>query len=154
MIIAHSANSGFSPGEDSMGKRQILVVDDETAIRDIFENALGQAGYPVVLAGSAEEALEVLKKTNIHIMFIDLKLPGMSGIELCEEIRKTNHVPIIYAMTGNVGLFELSDCRRNGFDDHFPKPFSVKLIVKLAEDASERLERWADQGSLILPTLR
>ena len=137
-----------------MGKREILVVDDETTIRDIFKHALGEAGYPVVLASSAEEALKILKETNIHVMFVDLKLPGRSGTELCEEIRRNSHVPIIYAMTGNIDLFDLSDCRRIGFDDHFPKPFSIRLILKLAKQASEKLERWSSQGSLLLPILK
>lgn len=137
-----------------MEKREILVVEDETGIRDIFEEVLSKAGYVVVSAGSAEAALKILKQKNIHVMFLDIKLPGMNGMGLCREIRKHNHVAIIFAMTGHVGLFELSDCREAGFDDYFAKPINVEFILKVACDAFEKLERWAKEGSLLLPILK
>ncbi len=142
------------PWEASMDERQILVLDDEPAIRDVFDEALSNAGYTVVQAARAEEALGILKQKNIHVMFVDIRLPGMSGLEFCTEIRKHNPVAIIYAMTGYVELFELSDCRQIGFDDYLHKPVRVKLMLRLAEDAFEKLERWSEEGSPLLPVLK
>jgi len=123
-------------------EKKILVVDDEEVIRNMLQEFLSKNGYEVRLAESAEVALDILKKESLMVMFLDLKLPGISGIELCKKIRKDNDVGIIYAFTGYTDLFGLIDCRRAGFDDFFTKPVKLELILQAAQDAFEKLERW------------
>ena len=125
-----------------MSEKKILVVDDEVAITDLFEQAFSRAGYLVRSAESAEKAMEVLKQDNIHVMFLDLNLPGMNGVELCERLRKNRPMDIIYAVTGYSSLFELADCLEAGFDDYFQKPVELKTLLKAAQDAFEKIERW------------
>jgi DNA-binding response OmpR family regulator len=127
---------------DIVMNNKILVVDDEEAIRNLLERAFTKAGYTVHSAENGEEALEILKQENIQVMFLDLKLPGMSGVELCTKIRKDKPIALIYAMTAYTSLFELADCRDAGFDDYFTKPFELKILFKAAEDAFEKIERW------------
>lgn len=79
------------------------------------------------------------------MIFLDLNLPGMDGMEFCKKIRRENHVGLIYAITGFVDLYSLIVCRNAGFDDFFAKPFSLEAILKAAEDAFEKLERWKIQ---------
>ncbi|MDD5712614.1 MAG: response regulator, partial [Smithellaceae bacterium] len=122
--------------------KKILVVDDDLSVSDLFEEALGDAGYEVHLAESAEQALDILRRENIDVIFLDLKLFGMNGIELCRQIRLTKPVSIIYAMTGWAALFAIEECREAGFDDYFVKPVPLETIFKAAEDAFEKLERW------------
>jgi len=126
---------------DGMQKK-ILVVDDEKMIRDMLEKALNREGYEVICAESAEEALEVLKKTTAQVMFLDLKLPGMNGLDLCREIRELYPLSIAYAITGYASLFELSDCRKAGFEGYFTKPFDLKALFETANDAFEKIKRW------------
>ena len=125
-----------------MVEKKILVVDDEASIRKMLKKAFTKAGYSVVLAESAEQALENLKDDPIQVMFFDLKLPGMSGINLCRIIRKENPIACIYSMTGFNSLFELADCRDAGFDDYFLKPIDLDIFLKTAEDAFEKIARW------------
>ena len=122
--------------------RKILVVDDEKSIRDLFSSAFSDAGYEVHLAENGEAALDVLGCEEIELIFLDLKLFGMNGIELCRQIRKTKPVAIIYAITGWSGLFEIEECREAGFDDYFQKPVSLERLLKSVEDAFEKLDRW------------
>lgn len=124
--------------------RIILFVDDEAAIRNIFEQAFSQKGYVVRLSESAEEALEILKQDNINVMFLDLNLPEMNGVELCKQIRKTNPMAIIYAVTGYASLFEVVDCRDAGFDDYFTKPVNLEILLKAGQDAFEKIDRWIE----------
>ena len=131
----------ISAGSSTM-ENKILVVDDEKAICDMLERAFTKAGYTVRCAGSGEEAVGVLKQENIQVMFLDLKLPEMSGVDLCRQIRKDKPIAIIYAITGYTSLFELADCREVGFDDYFTKPVELKVLLKAAEDAFEKLDRW------------
>jgi CheY-like chemotaxis protein len=125
-----------------MTNRKILIVDDEAAIRAMFERAFGKGGYTLRTAASGEEALEILKQENIQVMFLDLKLPGMTGVDLCKKIRRDKPIAIIYAVTGYTSLFELANCRDAGFDDYFTKPVDLELIYKATQDAFEKLNRW------------
>lgn len=122
--------------------KKVLVVDDEKSIRELMETAFTRFGYVVRTGESAEEALEILKDEKILVMFLDLKLPGMSGVDLCRKIRNDYPLAIVMAVTGYASLFELSDCREAGFDDYFLKPVKISLLVNAAEKAFERLERW------------
>jgi len=122
--------------------KKILVVDDEAPIRKLLQTAFTKSGYEIVTAESAEDALEILKKQKIMVMFIDLKLPGMNGIELCRHIRKDNPLACLYSMTGYSSLFDLADCRDAGFDDYFLKPIDMGILMKTANDAFEKIERW------------
>lgn len=126
-------------------ENRILVVDDEAAIRDAFRKAFSSGGFSVRCAESAEDALEALKEENIQVMFVDLNLPKMSGVDLCRRIRKDKPIAVVHAVTGYASLFELADCRDAGFDDYFTKPVGLKALLKAAGDAFEKMRRWKQQ---------
>jgi DNA-binding response OmpR family regulator len=128
-------------GEERM-KRFCLIVDDEESMRQMLAEILAGPEWKVRTAASAEEAMKVLDETKIDLIFLDLKLFGLNGIELCRLIRQKNPVPVIYAVTGWAGLFELSECREAGFDDFFTKPVDIDLLAKAAREAYEKLQRW------------
>ena len=119
-----------------------MIVDDEVSIRDLFQSAFSDAGYSVYMAENGEQALQILTQDDIDLIFLDLKLFGMNGIELCRQIKKDKPVSIIYAITGWTGLFEVEECREAGFDDYFTKPFQLNVLFKAVEDAFEKLDRW------------
>ncbi len=123
--------------------RLILVIDDEKSIRDLFESALSDIGCEVYQAANGEEALDILsRKKEIELIFIDLRLFGANGIDLCRQIRKTKSLAIINAITGWSGLFEIEECREAGFDDYFKKPVSLDTLFKAVNEAFEKLDRW------------
>jgi DNA-binding response OmpR family regulator len=123
-----------------MSERKILIVDDEASIREMLEMAFGKAGYLVRLAIGAEEALGILRKEYIPVMFIDLGLEKMNGFELCENIRKINPKAIIYALTGYAGIFGPQKMFEAGFDDYFAKPISLKDIYLAVKKSFIKLE--------------
>lgn len=124
---------------------KILIVDDEDSVRDAMKALFEDAGYEVVTAAGAHEALEILKSATIQIIFSDLMMPEMNGVELCREIRSFNPIACIFAMTGYRGLFDLVKCRSAGFDDYFQKPVALDLLVETANLAAARLKRWTGQ---------
>ena len=126
----------------NMNNKTILIVDDEDQIRDAFKRAFERVGYTTHAAESAEEALNMLKTHNIQVMYLDLELPGMNGLDLCRKIRKDQPISIIYAITGYASIFELRDCREAGFDDYFTKPVELKVLRQTAAEAFEKLSRW------------
>lgn len=125
-----------------MKQREILVVDDEEVIRDLLDVHFSEQGYSVYCASSGEDALKILKEKTIEVIFLDLQLPGINGLEVCKKIRDDIPHACIFAITGFTSVFDLLKCRAVGFDDYFPKPFDVELLDKTIESAFERLDRW------------
>ncbi|MBI2002397.1 MAG: response regulator [candidate division NC10 bacterium] len=76
--------------------KTILVVDDEEAIRLLYREELSDAGYQVRVAANASEALRMMQQARPDLMTIDIKMPGMDGIELLRKVRETDRdLPII-----------------------------------------------------------
>jgi DNA-binding response OmpR family regulator len=124
-----------------MSKR-ILVVDDEPSMLDFMETVLEDAGYEVFLADGADRALDIFSHQEISIVFLDLRLFGVNGMELCRQMRHNKPITILYAMTGWSGLFDIEECREAGFDDYFSKPLRIEVVIKAIEAAFEKRNRW------------
>ena len=122
--------------------KKVLVVDDEDMIRNLMEETLTEVGFSVYTASTGEEALKLLVKENIEIIFLDLMLPGMDGINLCKLLKKNKPTSCIHAITGYKSTFDLITCLEAGFDDYFPKPFDLAIITKAAQDAADKIDRW------------
>lgn len=123
-----------------MNDRKILVVDDEETIRDLFKHVFESAGFETYTAEGGEEALAILRKVDINVMFLDLNMPGMNGIELCKEIRKTKPDAFLYAVTGFSNIFEAPECLAAGFNDYFFKPAQIKSLINTAQESFDKLE--------------
>ncbi len=123
-------------------KGKILIVDDELSVRELFSGVFTDDGYDVIAAEDGNSALDILRRDNIDVIFLDLKLFGMNGIELCRQIRKTKPVSMIFAITGWGPLFEIEECREAGFDDYFEKPLDMEMLLGVVADSFKKLERW------------
>jgi CheY-like chemotaxis protein len=76
--------------------KRILVVDDDEAVRQLYAEELAEAGYAVEVAGSGTEALAAVRAGRPDLVTIDLKMPGMDGIELLGQVRQLHHdLPIV-----------------------------------------------------------
>ena len=106
----------------------ILVVDDEKEIADLIEIYLVSDGYKVFKAENAARGLEILEKEEIHLVLLDIMMPGMDGFACCRELRRTSSVPIIFLTAKDEEVdkvvgFEL------GADDYVVKPFKPRELV-------------------------
>ncbi len=122
----------------------VLVVDDEEAVFYVISEILTMAGFKVHCAENGKKALEILANEEIHLFFLDLRLPLMSGLDLCREIRKKNSTDFICAMTGYTHEFSIVQCRQAGFDEYITKPFKNSIIVDIAKYGAERIARWEE----------
>lgn len=120
----------------------VLVVDDEPSMLDFMDTVLKDAGYEVFLADGAERALAIFADREVSLVFLDLRLFGVNGMELCRQMRQKKPLTILYAMTGWSGLFDIEECREAGFDDYFAKPLKIEVILNAVETAFEKRHRW------------
>ncbi len=135
---------------DNYMEKRILIVDDEPIIREMLQEVFQGAGYEVTTAETAEKAISILQEQSILVMYLDLKLPGMSGVELCEHIRIQNPLAIIHAITGYTDFFGLLECRKAGFEDFFQKPVDIHVLLDSVRRAFQKLERWrVDEYNLL-----
>jgi DNA-binding response OmpR family regulator len=123
-------------------EKKILVVDDEVSILDMIKEFFDSAGFTVFTAENAEDALKIIKNETVLVMFLDIGLPDMSGVELCKKIRIEDQFSVINALTGYSNIYGLLECRAAGFDDFFVKPVKLDVLLKAAQNSFEKLERW------------
>ena len=108
-------------------KEKILIVDDESNIRQILETRLTIRGYTVIAAANGEEAISLFQKEQPDLIILDIMIPKIDGYTVCTELRKKSNVPIIIL----TALGDVSDRVMGlefGADDYVIKPFSPKEL--------------------------
>ena len=116
----------------------ILVVDDESEIADLVEIYLVSDGYTVRKASSAEEGLRIIEEEDIHLVLLDIMMPGMDGIQMCKKIRETSNVPIIMLSAKSGDLDKIMGLG-TGADDYVTKPFNP---LELTARVKSQLRRY------------
>jgi DNA-binding response OmpR family regulator len=107
---------------------KLLVVDDDADLLAVVSFALSQAGWPVVQANSYGTALAEFRTEMPSLVILDINLPGGSGFELCEAIRKVSAVPIMM-LTVRGEEVDLVRALELGADDYMTKPFSPRTLI-------------------------
>lgn len=107
---------------------RILLVEDEKNISNVLKAYLQQEGFRVTTAINGLVALTLFKKNDYDLVLLDLMLPGLSGEEICKEIRKVSATPIIM-LTAKVELDDRIEGLSIGADDYISKPFSPREVV-------------------------
>ncbi len=122
-----------------MNKR-ILVIDDDTGIRETLFLVLDDAGYQVDTVESGEEGIQKVKRSNYDLIFLDIKMAGMDGIETLQEIRKMGKKIPVYIITAFQREYfrQLEDAKQDGMDfEVIEKPFDRKRLLLLVKDILE-----------------
>lgn len=121
-----------------MIKSKILLVDDDQDVLDGLKKILTQDGYTVSTASSGYEALNLLSKRGFDIIITDMKLPGMGGLSLIQEIRKKNEPVAIVVITAYSSVKTAVDAIKCGADDYLTKPLNVEELEIVLEKLWER----------------
>lgn len=132
---------------------RILVVDDEIEIQRALQRSLTAYGFEVFTVGSGEEALEAIPQHRPDLMLLDLGLPGISGLEVCKQVRAQSSLPII--------VLSVKDAERDkvlaldlGADDYVSKPFGINEVlarVRVALRHSAQLQAGTEPSFIIGP---
>lgn len=121
------------------GNVRILVVDDEESIRKLLERSLTQAHYQCTTAQSAEDAAEVLQREEFDLVFLDIRMPGKSGIEFLTEITAQHPDTAVVMLTGVAELSTAVQAMRGGAYDYATKPLNLaELVIRIEQTLSRR----------------
>ncbi len=121
--------------ENSIETTHILIVDDEKDIRDGSKRILSRIGFQVMTASRGDEALDMLESGKPSIVFLDLKMPGMGGMEVLEQIKKIDETILVIIITGYATVETATKAMKRGAYDFIAKPFEpdqMRIVVNRA----------------------
>ena len=114
-----------------MLRTKVLVIDDQVGIRALLSEVFTVLGFEVIEAGNGNEGLEVMDKRKPDIILLDMKMPGLSGIETLRLIRARNHhIPIIL-VTAYQENDMMSEAERLGVSARLVKPFDIEELQRI-----------------------
>jgi DNA-binding NtrC family response regulator len=116
-------------------KRSALVIDDEVAVNNNIRKILEKKGYAVDQAISREEALEKINERSYPVIMLDLKMPGVKGLELLQSIRERRPEAMVVIITGYASIETAVETARMGAVGYVAKPFTPDEIRGAADNA-------------------
>jgi DNA-binding response OmpR family regulator len=123
-----------------MSERTVLVVDDEEAIAEAVRARLASEGFRVVVAADGPQAIEKHRAERPDLVVLDLMLPGMDGLEVCQEIQREEWVPVLM-LTARTEEADKVAGFAVGADDYLTKPFSLRELVVRVKAILRRKDR-------------
>ena len=121
-------------------KPTILVVDDEKNIREYFSKSLAKKGYAVLKASSGEEGLEVFKRENPEVVFLDMRLPGIDGMEVLMKMKKEDETASVIIITAYGDIKSAVSALKEGAHDYLTKPFKLAEVLNILGKIEAALE--------------
>lgn len=137
-----TAQAIYKERYDHVAKR-ILLVDDEPLIIKGLKFTLEKDGYETLVAADGEEALQVFKENQVDLILLDVMLPKLDGIAVCQRIRETSNVPIIMLTAKGEDIDKILGLEY-GADDYMTKPFNPRELVARVKAILRRSVRAAE----------
>jgi len=129
----------------------ILIVEDEESLADPLAFLLRKEGFEVIIAGDGPTALVEFERNDIDIVLLDLMLPGMSGTDVCKQLRATSTVPVIMVTARDSEIDKVVGLEL-GADDYVTKPYSsreliarIRAVLRRGADAEPAVEEIEEQ---------
>lgn len=123
-----------------MSINNILVADDEESMRWVLSKALRKKGFQVDLAKDGDEALRQIKMHNYDLAILDIKMPGLSGLELLDRVRELKSDLLVVIMTAEASMKNAVEAMKRGAYDYLTKPFDLDVIDAIVEKVNRARE--------------
>jgi len=124
-----------------MEKLKMMLVDDEERFLSTTKKLISKQGYDVITATSGAEALEKLKHTDIYVVILDIKMPGMDGITTLKEIKRLFPLVEVIMLTGHATVESAVDGLKSGATDYLMKPADIGELIQKSEEAFEKRQK-------------
>ncbi|MHC1698395.1 MAG: sigma-54-dependent transcriptional regulator [Geobacteraceae bacterium] len=136
-----------------MPLNKILVADDEESMRWVLSKALKRKGFSVDLAKDGDEALRMIHASHYDMAILDIKMPGLSGLELLDQIRELKKELLVVIMTAEASMKNAVEAMKRGAYDYITKPFDLDVIDAIIEKIDKAREM-TSQVSLLKEELK
>lgn len=131
---------GLSPeGQPAAKGFSVLIVDDQAGVRLLLHEALKEEDLKVYLAAGGEEAIKEVQEKSPDIILMDMKMPGMNGLEVLKEIKKLNYSGPVILMTAYGELEMVNQARKLGVTHHLTKPFDIYEVKALLRETANQM---------------
>ena len=128
----------------------VLIIDDEAALRKTLARILQQAGFEVTTAENGEQALAFLKTTSFDLVYMDLRMPGLPGLDTLKLIHETHpNLPVIL-FTAQPDINSAVEALRNGATDYLLKPLKPQTIIDRTKNVLENQQREKRKREIVL----
>jgi two-component system phosphate regulon response regulator PhoB len=135
-----------------MASEIILVIEDDTAIRELLRHNLEREGYKVLLASDGKNGLATAQTAHPQAVILDLMLPGLDGLEVCRELKRrtdTARIPVLM-LTAKSEESDVVTGLEVGAEDYVAKPFSVKVVIARLRALLRRHRAVPDENDRVL----
>ncbi len=136
-----------------MSLTKILVADDEESMRWVLSKALKRKGFSVDLAKDGDEALRMIQSSHYDMAILDIKMPGLSGLDLLDQIRELKKELLVVIMTAEASMKNAVEAMKRGAYDYITKPFDLDVIDAIIEKIDKAREM-TSQVSLLKEELK
>ena len=117
---------------------KMMLVDDEERFLSTTKKLLSRKGYDAQTEASGAEALETLRTSNVHVVILDVKMPGMDGIATLKEIKRQFPMIEVIMLTGHGTVESAVEGLKSGATDYLTKPTDINELIEKAEEAFEK----------------
>ncbi len=128
-----------------MEQMKMMLVDDEERFLSTTQKLLSRKGYDVLTASSGTEALDLLRTHNIHVVILDVKMPGMDGIQTLNAIKRNYPLVEVIMLTGHGTIDSAVEGLQSGATDYLTKPTDVQDLIEKAEVAFSKRQVLEDK---------
>ncbi len=120
----------------------LLITDDDRDFRETFSHAFGARGFRISQAADGFQALEILRSLEIHVILIDLQMPGLSGLETLEQARQEREPLPSILVSGALDGSVMAEAQRMNLYSVLAKPVAFSLAAKTVLQALRDVYRW------------
>lgn len=128
--------------------KKILIIEDEKELTKVLQSYLEKESYQVKIAFRGDQGLQLWKQEQPDLILLDINLPGMNGLDVAREIRKTSNVPIVM-ITARVEEADQLIGLEVGADDYLTKPFSPRIVVAKVRAILRRTEALEEEPEIL-----
>src|SRR5574344_622349 len=118
---------------------KVLIIDDEKSIRNTLKEILEFEGHEISLAADGKEGLDAAAATNFDVIFCDIKMPGLDGIEVLDKLVESGNDASVVMSTGHGSVDTAVDCIKKGAFDFIQKPLDLKRILITIKNATDKV---------------
>src|SRR5512147_1421775 len=136
-----------------MPLNRILVADDEESMRWVLSKALKKKGFTVDLAADGEQALRMIQAGSYDLAIFDIKMPGISGLDLLDRVRELAGDLLVVIMTAEASMKNAVEAMKRGAYDYITKPFDLDVIDAIVEKVN-RAKEMTSQVNLLKEELK